>query len=784
MSPWHGPGWSWSVAVVGLVALALIVPTTGDFGLTWDEPAYRYCQLMSGQWWERLIQARSADDFRSLFDSQTLLYYWPYGRHGFNFHPPLAGQLNLLTHALFGGLFDDLSSRRFASCLEFATAVVLLYAFLSRRYGGLVGLASAGSLLLMPRVYADAHLIGTDIPGMLIWSAAAFAFWKGLYEPNGRRWQVAVGILVGLAFLEKTAALMVLLPIIGWLVVGHLVPALFFRRDRASWVDGLISTAAIAAPSVVAFAEVRQLAAILPEPKVTNLLWTHPTSPIPGAILAVPLGVWLVRRGLARTFPGGKLWGVERPALEIWLAILALGPLLAWIGNPAWWRETLPRLAHYYQLNVDREGSLPDIRVIYFGKTYLFSLPWHNGWVLLGVATPPVTLFSGGIGVIFALVRARSDRLPLYFLVHALVWPVLRMLPTPAHDGIRLMLPSCVFIAALAGLGVGSVSGIFGLRLGLASRLGLTVGLLGSSAWSLIAIHPFELSYYNALIGGPAGAWRRGLELTYWYDAFDPLAIDAINRLPNGSVLGPPNEDGRVPTFSELQTLGRLGPQIQLESGEKTGFPYEWLLTHDSKANGFSRLLFAMAPWYERTPRQLGGLRVASVVDPQAVARTYALTLLASSPGPKPDPVRAPLPDWVRSRLPILARFWGEGLVGPSDRPGVFEPAFAWARSDPDGLRTAALDLAAGESDRPDFQRLRAILTRNNQPGLVEGLHLLLTNRPEAIVEAVAILIEHPDEVRAILLRAGYTDPKSIGGYLDRDPSARPTDSATPGRST
>ena len=35
-------------------------------------------------------------------------------------------------------------------------------------------------------------------------------------------------------------------------------------------------------------------------------------------------------------------------------------------------------------------------------------------------------------------------------------------------------------------------------------------------------VHPYELSYYNELIGGPRGAWARGFELTYWYDAFNP----------------------------------------------------------------------------------------------------------------------------------------------------------------------------------------------------------------------------------------------------------------------
>ena len=37
--------------------LLATVPTTGDIGLTWDEPSYRYSQLLSIQWWERLAAA-------------------------------------------------------------------------------------------------------------------------------------------------------------------------------------------------------------------------------------------------------------------------------------------------------------------------------------------------------------------------------------------------------------------------------------------------------------------------------------------------------------------------------------------------------------------------------------------------------------------------------------------------------------------------------------------------------------------------------------------------------
>ncbi len=186
---------SWRLRLGTLVVLAAAltasVPTVGDLGLTWDEPAYRYSQVMSVQWWEQLGRARSWSEVQPLLDPQALLYYWPYGRFGINFHNPLAGQLNLAAHAVFGHWMKDIPARRMATVIEFALTITIGFHFLARRYGGWVGLVMAGSLLLMPRLYGQAHLMDTDTPGLLLWSATALAFWKGLHEPDARRWRVA-----------------------------------------------------------------------------------------------------------------------------------------------------------------------------------------------------------------------------------------------------------------------------------------------------------------------------------------------------------------------------------------------------------------------------------------------------------------------------------------------------------------------------------------------------------------------------------------------------------------
>ena len=293
---------------------------------------------MSIQWWEQLVHVRSRDQLRELFDPLTLLYHWPYGRHGINFHPPLAGQLNLATYGLFGHWMKDIPARRMASVLEFALTIAIGFHFLARRYGTWVGVVMAGSLLFMPRLYGQVHLIDTDTPGLLLWASTALAFWKGLYEPNARRWRVAVGILMGLAFVEKMAAVMVLLPLFLW-IDGRVSVQ---RRTRADWIDGLLTTGAMLAPLFLAFQQIQLLQRQFPLPQFTNLFIHRPVADWPGVILAIPLLVWVVRRLLGRFFPRSKVWGVERPVLETVTAILAFGPVVGWLGNPAWWVETLP----------------------------------------------------------------------------------------------------------------------------------------------------------------------------------------------------------------------------------------------------------------------------------------------------------------------------------------------------------------------------------------------------------------------------------------------------------
>jgi hypothetical protein len=765
--------------LVFAIALGALLPTIGDFGLTWDEPAYRYSQLMSEQWWQQCAQVHSWRDVEELLDPQTLLYFWPYGRFGICFHPPLAGQLNLATYAIFGHWMKDIPARRMATVFEFALCLTIGFHFLARRYGTWVGAVMAGSLLLMPRLYGQAHLVDTDIAVLLLWSATALAFWNGLHEPKGRKWRVLVGVLLGLAFAQKMAAVMVIIPLLLWLLAGHLPGS--FRRPggKANWIDGVVTTGAMLLPLGLAFQQIQLLQRGFPPPNKADLFNRAPTSDWPGAILAIPLVIWCVRRAVGWLWPKHKTWGAERPALEIWTSILAFAPVIGWLGNPAWWRETLPRLAHYYTLSFDREGALPRIQIFYFGQVYEFSLPWHNGWVLMAITVPALILFASAVGLIWGLSRIRHDRLPFYFFVHLMTLPVIRMFNTPAHDGVRLFLPTFYFLAAFAGWGIIWLADVGARKSNTRTwlmRLALTAPVLLSAAFELVRVHPYELSYYNALIGGPRGAWNQGFELTYWYDAFDGPFISEINqKLPGGAEVDFLSELTKtaVPVFSDQQSLGILRGDIHLGRKSHSTFPYAWLLTQDSKSSAFTRLLFAMRPWLVSKPRQLDGAQVAAVADPVAVSRAWALQLFLDAPDlSRPDPLAAPV--WVQDYVPWLARFWGDGLVKPH-RLTMNQAVLDWSRSNPKGLLDAASCIVHSEpfQDRTGAERLLRLIGIEedaDRPTIRRDLlEQLLEARPRALVEAVQMINNHRKEIVAVMTRFGYTDHRVIGGFLDRD---------------
>ena len=277
-----------------------------------------------------------------------------------------------------------------ASVFEFALTIALglrlpgaaVRAVGRRGRGG--GLAAAAC----PGVYGDGHIAAPTRPGLLLWAATALAFWKGLHEPDARRWRVLVGVLLGLAFVEKMAAVLVLLPLLA--LAGRRPPAADASRrpgGRADWIDGLVDDGGDARPAGPGVpGDPPPAAAACPRRRSRRTCSsTARRATCRGRSWRCPLA------GLARPAAAGPALPGEP---DLGGRAAGAGDLDGDPGVRARWSAgwaTRPGGARRCRgwptitcSTPTAAGALPDIQIIYFGQIYEYSLPWHNAWVLIG----------------------------------------------------------------------------------------------------------------------------------------------------------------------------------------------------------------------------------------------------------------------------------------------------------------------------------------------------------------------------------------------------------------
>jgi hypothetical protein len=140
---------------------------------------------------------------------------------------------------------------------------------------------------------------------------------------------------------------------------------------------------------------------------------------------------------------------------------------------------------------------------------------------------------------------------------------------TPGHDGIRLFIVIIVFLAGAAGIGLGglceSISKIrfvSGKRRAIVPSIVILVLLCLPGGAALCKIHPYELSYYNEIVGGLSGADRQGFESTYWLEAgSDPKFLKFLNEeVPEGAAVEVIFEPGH---YHFLQQRNLVRPDIR-----------------------------------------------------------------------------------------------------------------------------------------------------------------------------------------------------------------------------
>jgi len=275
------------------------------------------------------------------------------------------------------------------------------------------------------------------------------------------------------------------------------------------------------------------------------------------------------------------------------ISMIFISPLVMIACQPYLWKQPFVGILTFLYEGVSR-GYRPETNfTIFFYNQLLFSneLPRYYPFFITAVTTPETILFLclAGIVSIFFL-KAQRDAIML-FLVSAIFIPAMSLLPGAVlHDGMRQLLSALPFLAALAGCGflfltesltrwsqsIAALQRISHLRVKLAALVFFLA--LFPAAVNLWTYHPYQLSYYNRLVGGLRGAYRHGLEVTYFMEAFTPDLLRHLNeKLPSKAVV---NASFANFMFEYYQNEKRLRPDIRIT--DKKDFDYYILLNRKS----------------------------------------------------------------------------------------------------------------------------------------------------------------------------------------------------------
>ena len=202
--------------------------------------------------------------------------------------------------------------------------------------------------------------------------------------------------------------------------------------------------------------------------------------------------------------------------------------------NPPLWSNPIGGMCEFFSRNLGREETF-NLTGYFFGRLYSItnSLPWYNALVWVAITIPVGILFLVLLGF-GELWRNRKTLFAHSLFFNAIILLVIRALPhVPAHDNERLIITAFAFLAIIAGLGTLTLSRalerLSERRRRVAFSSLLIAIVLGSlSSWVIYA--PHWLSYYNLTVGGLPGAYRLGLEPTYWWTDLDDSALNWINE--------------------------------------------------------------------------------------------------------------------------------------------------------------------------------------------------------------------------------------------------------------
>jgi hypothetical protein len=258
-------------------------------------------------------------------------------------------------------------------------------------------------------------------------------------------------------------------------------------------------------------------------------------------------------------------------------------------------------------------------------------LPWYYLPKYIWITTPPVILALALFGFVAQLwrVREKSRDHHLTWLLTAVwfllpVFSFMALRPT-IYDGARHFTFILAAMALLAGLG--AVALARGMT-ALAPRLGrlnvvFALALCMTPVGDLVALHPYQSSYFNSFVGGLPGAFGR-YPLDYWGSSLreSVLWINArtasthTSSRPATVLLGVPTTyaNGAATVYAAPHVSVVAMPNLPLTAPEGMAFDFYLAPVRYGMAARFADSPIVFAVTREGVPfnvvRQLHGMRV------------------------------------------------------------------------------------------------------------------------------------------------------------------------------
>jgi hypothetical protein len=208
-----------AAVAIAFAALVLLLATSADTGMVWDEAYTVRRERVLGEWFASLFLPRTGSSLWASFEDRELERSWPFSREEPDGHPPFYALLGLAGWWLGHNVLHPLAAYRIGPMALCAATAGILYHHLAQCCGRVGGLTAAGLVLLMPRTFTNAHYAHYDMPMSCLWLLAQVAFINSLRSPG---WIASFGIALGLAAGTKFTGCFAVVAPVAWV----------------AWIDG------------------------------------------------------------------------------------------------------------------------------------------------------------------------------------------------------------------------------------------------------------------------------------------------------------------------------------------------------------------------------------------------------------------------------------------------------------------------------------------------------------------------------------------------------------------